>query len=482
MASQDTSVTPGTFITQGGAGSGSGNSKNPSIATLNTISPPNTPSPTPCTTYTLVPPLNAKVITLDADLSHMGTSQKAAIQAIRWAATCLRIVKEGYVMKAVLGWGTCGAVVGVQRRTDSKKLALKIIYKQRESTSSSLLDELKIHPTLSHPNVVPMHTCFQDTKYFYALMDWAGTEWKFDDSEEETYLEVPMGEREIDKGIEHLMSSSIAPWRSPQSPTKSYQALDQSDLDEIDDSVTQIENPIPTPPLSATGSSPFYATSKPPSQYVHMRTASTTSLYDFICAHNYVVPWEHVKSLFGDIARAVQYLHSQGIVHLDIKEENILVERDVATNQLRAKLADFGHAKRSQPHRPDITRYGTRDITAPELLPNLRKTDRAKALKSRNGQRKTSSDDDLHRVSGYEQDVWALGLLLYTMLHGNLPEENDGILSGRVKMEGEKVYPTKFRKMDRKCLFLMKRMLTVDPDDRITIDNVLKSSFLTSRL
>jgi serine/threonine protein kinase len=154
----------------------------------------------------------------------------------------------------------------------------------------------------------------------------------------------------------------------------------------------------------------------------------------------------------NDLHNAINELETNLFSCLDMipTEENVLIERNAATGNPIAKLADFGHAKFSHPSIPRITRYGTKDLTSPELLRNLKLIDGDIKSKELFGEDETEDDMmELDHVTGYPQDVWAVGLLLFTMLHGNLPQENDLIIAGNVDLDGFTVYPTKFRKMDR---------------------------------
>jgi len=100
--------------------------------------------------------------------------------------------------------------------------------------------------------------------------------------------------------------------------------------------------------------------------------------------------------LVPQICDALQYAHDNGVVHRDIKPENILIDQDG-----RVKLADFGLAKLADPS-ADVTLtrsrqgLGTPHYMAPEQFTEARDVD--------------------HRA-----DIYALGVVIYEMLTGQLP-------------------------------------------------------------
>lgn len=90
-----------------------------------------------------------------------------------------------------------------------------------------------------------------------------------------------------------------------------------------------------------------------------------------------------LKFLFK-ITQAIQFLHNNGMIHRDIKPENILI-----TKNYRPKLADFG----TSVYQADVknTFCGTFEYMAPEIYQRKKQTEKV--------------------------DIWAIGILLYEMLH-----------------------------------------------------------------
>jgi predicted Ser/Thr protein kinase len=101
-------------------------------------------------------------------------------------------------------------------------------------------------------------------------------------------------------------------------------------------------------------------------------------------------------AIVPQVCEALQYAHDQGVVHRDIKPENVLIDR-----QGRVKIADFGLAK-ILGHAPDLTLTGTGALmgTPPYMAPE--QIERPKEVD--------------HRA-----DIYALGVVFYQMLTGELP-------------------------------------------------------------
>jgi len=170
------------------------------------------------------------------------------------------------------------------------------------------------------------------------------------------------------------------------------------------------------------------------------------------------LPEEGAKVLFRQLASALAFCHSHGVVHRDIKPENILLDAcgyalyqmhsptDTAP-PVQAKLADFGLAAVLGADGVTSGYTGSRYYTAPEMLKGW--------------------------VYGRGADVWSMGVVLCTMLTGRLPFAGQNkqdvhglrqsILKGKVNFD----QPAWVR-VSEPAKDLVRRMLTVDPQARIT--------------
>jgi protein-serine/threonine kinase len=112
-------------------------------------------------------------------------------------------------------------------------------------------------------------------------------------------------------------------------------------------------------------------------------------------------PFE-IRSLIGQLADAVRFLHSNGIVHRDIKDENVILD-----GSGKCQLIDFGSAAQWRPGKRWDTFSGTLHYASPEILRG-------------------------EMYSGKEQDIWALGVVAYVLLVGETPFEDlpDEVMDG----------------------------------------------------
>lgn len=152
------------------------------------------------------------------------------------------------------------------------------------------------------------------------------------------------------------------------------------------------------------------------------------------------------KIFFKQIINTVLEMKSKGVLHCDIKDENILVD----LNTFDLKLIDFGAGTHySQEYLKEF--QGTRVYSPPEWI-------------------------KYQTYKGEEATVWSLGVLLYNMIYGDIPFEHDqDILECNLDFNKHKSnnninnYLKYFDLND-----LIKKCLTIDINERIKLDDILE--------
>ncbi len=125
--------------------------------------------------------------------------------------------------------------------------------------------------------------------------------------------------------------------------------------------------------------------------------ASGGELFDHILAHRYLREKDAAK-LFAQLVSGVSYLHAKKIVHRDLKLENLLLDRN-----RNVIITDFGFANKFEHKADDLmqTSCGSPCYAAPELV----------------------ISEGLY--VGSAVDIWSCGVILYAMLAGYLPFDDD---------------------------------------------------------
>lgn len=120
-------------------------------------------------------------------------------------------------------------------------------------------------------------------------------------------------------------------------------------------------------------------------------------LFDYLKGRGFRLTEDRTREIILQLALSVQFLHSFGIVHRDIKLENVMMSDN--KEQAIPKLADFGLAKMVGPSEKADEPFGTLGYAAPEVL---RKEPYGPAC-----------------------DLWSLGCITYALLCGALPFDHE---------------------------------------------------------
>ena len=159
------------------------------------------------------------------------------------------------------------------------------------------------------------------------------------------------------------------------------------------------------------------------------------------------MPVEKVQSIFTQLVGAVAYVHGLSCVHRDLKLENILLDKNE-----NVKLCDFGFTREYEGKSSYLQTFcGTVCYSAPEMLKG-------------------------ERYAGEKVDVWSLGIILYALLTGELPfDDDDDMITKHKILSSEPKFPDTFPP-DAKSL--VSQLLSKRPLLRPGVADVLTNSFL----
>ncbi|KAJ5373645.1 Calcium/calmodulin-dependent/calcium-dependent protein kinase [Penicillium concentricum] len=160
---------------------------------------------------------------------------------------------------------------------------------------------------------------------------------------------------------------------------------------------------------------------------------------------------EQCRCWFRDLILGIEYLHSQGIVHRDIKPDNCLV-----TNDDMLKVVDFGV---SEMFEKDSDMFTAKSAGSPAFLP-------PELCVVKHGD-----------VSGKATDIWSMGVTLYCLRYGKLPFEKQSIFELYDSIRGDPlVYEDE---SDEGFKDMIGRILEKDPEKRIDMFGLREHPWVT---
>lgn len=181
--------------------------------------------------------------------------------------------------------------------------------------------------------------------------------------------------------------------------------------------------------------------------YLVSEYAPSGEIFDYIDKHGRL-PEPEARCKFWQIIHAVDYCHNKGIVHRDLKAENLLLDEN-----MNIKIADFGFGNFFRPGMELSTYCGSPPYAAPEVFEGK-------------------------KYCGPEIDIWSLGVVLYVLVCGILPFDGetlhilrDRVISGRFRIPYF---------MSSECESLIRRMLVIDPKKRLTMSQVCQHQWMAA--
>ncbi|GAA6052313.1 hypothetical protein JCM3770_007246 [Rhodotorula araucariae] len=176
-----------------------------------------------------------------------------------------------------------------------------------------------------------------------------------------------------------------------------------------------------------------------PSDIVMVIEYLSGELFDYIVRRG-KMPEDEARRFFQQIMSALDYCHSHNIVHRDLKPENLLLDEN-----LNVKIADFGLSNIMRDGDFLKTSCGSPNYAAPEVISGK-------------------------LYAGPEIDIWSCGVILYVMLCGRLPFDDDHIPLLFKKINGGIFSLPPFLSAEARSL--LSRMLTVDSNRRIKLHEI----------
>ena len=244
-----------------------------------------------------------------------------------------------------------------------------------------------------------------------------------------------------------------------------------------------------------------------------MEYASGGELFDYILNKKYLGEQE-ARWLFSQLMAGVRHMHQNCIVHRDLKLENLLLVHDPTPYQYYLqhcrntadsaaqppwtrkydrilKITDMGFANKFKDSKQSLveTSCGSPCYAAPELVINTPPTS-ANKENARHSSANTAEDKDWdgtkYEYDGIKADLWSCGVILYSMLCGYLPFDDDprnpessnvGLLYEYILKQRKPKFADYVRR-DHAAREIVLGLMNVSPDERWSMDQCLNHEWM----
>lgn len=176
--------------------------------------------------------------------------------------------------------------------------------------------------------------------------------------------------------------------------------------------------------------------------------AANGEIFDYLVSNGRMKEGEACH-VFAQILAAIHYCHKMGVVHRDLKAENLLLDSD---NNI--KLADFGFSNYYQESELLSTWCGSPPYAAPELFEGK-------------------------QYVGPKADIWSLGVVLYTLVCGTLPFDGATLQELRSRVVACQYRIPFF--LSKECEHLLQGLLALDPEKRLSMEQIAKHPWWQKR-
>ncbi|XP_070215079.1 serine/threonine-protein kinase BRSK2 [Bos mutus] len=178
-----------------------------------------------------------------------------------------------------------------------------------------------------------------------------------------------------------------------------------------------------------------------PCRYLVLEHVSGGELFDYLVKKGRLTPKE-ARKFFRQIISALDFCHSHSICHRDLKPENLLLDEK---NNIR--IADFGMASLQVGDSLLETSCGSPHYACPEVIRG-------------------------EKYDGRKADVWSCGVILFALLVGALPFDDDNLRQLLEKVKRGVFHMPHFIPPD--CQSLLRGMIEVDAARRLTLEHIQK--------
>uniref|UniRef100_A0AC34REG7 Protein kinase domain-containing protein n=1 Tax=Panagrolaimus sp. JU765 TaxID=591449 RepID=A0AC34REG7_9BILA len=175
--------------------------------------------------------------------------------------------------------------------------------------------------------------------------------------------------------------------------------------------------------------------------YLLLEHVSGGELFDYLVRKGRLMAKE-ARKFFRQIISALDFCHAHNICHRDLKPENLLLDERNCI-----KVADFGMASLQVEGSMLETSCGSPHYACPEVIRG-------------------------EKYDGRKADVWSCGVILYALLVGALPFDDDNLRNLLEKVKKGVFHIPHFVPAD--CQNLLRSMIEVDPQKRISLQDVFR--------
>lgn len=176
--------------------------------------------------------------------------------------------------------------------------------------------------------------------------------------------------------------------------------------------------------------------------YLVLEYVDGGELFDYLVSRGRLCEREAVH-YFKQIIQGVSYCHAFNICHRDLKPENLLLDKKNST----IKIADFGMAALEVSNKLLQTSCGSPHYASPEIVMGK-------------------------QYHGGPSDVWSCGIILFALLTGHLPFNDDSIKKLLLKVQSGKYQMP--QNLSKEAQDLIAKILTVNPAKRLTTEEILR--------